>query len=258
LDWEKYKQLILCGKTNEAEIMKNADIPQKLYKFISLSEDEEENEKRFQTLENRQIYMSPAHTFNDPYDGKYLFFNKENTYVITRSYRMIVDMWRVACLSKQDYLFLPMWAYYANSHKGFCIEYCFTDAQKPDIMPVMYEPLRVDGTAFFEDMIKGVLDPGYTMNDKFSKSQEFIHLSLATKHYSWAHEQEYRIMAPREKYGNFYSATPRKIYIGINCKHQHTQRLINIAAGIGGCEIYQMKYNEHGEEFDLIAEKIDT
>lgn len=62
---------------------------------------------------------------------------------IIDSYEKLFDFrdYGITCLSANDIDYLPMWAYYTNNHKGFCIEY--EVIKKDCIHEVLYEPERI-------------------------------------------------------------------------------------------------------------------
>ena len=45
-------------------------VPDTLYKFYSLNNNQKLNKRKFATLQNKQIFMSDIKEFNDPFDGK--------------------------------------------------------------------------------------------------------------------------------------------------------------------------------------------
>jgi hypothetical protein len=85
---------------------------------------------------------------------------------------------------------LPMWSYYANYHRGICLEYrvsALAETQARLLFPVIYEEERFDAHTLFARQLMG----GQTL--------PFVSLPLlAAIHKSpdWAHEREWRIAAP--------------------------------------------------------------
>ena len=127
-------------------------------------------------------------------------------------YTSLANGFRYTCLSNTDENNMPMWAYYANNHQGFCVEYLLCDMQKKYIFPVTLQMLI---------------------------------LSLAAKHKSWEHEREYRIICHRDD----FPAIPSKIYIGLNCKEEYRKELIEVGRSIDVCKVYQMEFDEDSKVF---------
>lgn len=91
-----------------------------------------------------------------------------------------------------------MCSYYANNHKGFCIEYYFENSQF--IFPVLYkDSKRID-------------------IDKLDESH--MYKSILTKYSEWSKENEWRIILPfydkKEKGKAIKQPLPKAIYMGID------------------------------------------
>ena len=72
-------------------------------------------------------------------------------------------------------------------------------------------------------------------------------LSLAAKHKSWEHEKEYRIICHRED----FPAIPSRIYIGLNCKDEYREALLDVGRSIDVCKVYQMEMDDESSIFGL-------
>ena len=93
-DWRKkypmdyYKALRILLEANNGDAateMFNAiyqitrlHVPEVLFKYYSLSDDEKLNKKKFQTLSDGKIFMSEIKDFNDPFDGKGFFYDSKS------------------------------------------------------------------------------------------------------------------------------------------------------------------------------------
>ena len=114
---------------------------------------------------------------------------------------------KVACFS-ETWESIPMWSYYADSHKGVCMKYEFSLLDKSDItckniceslQKVWYSQHRFLDT-----------ENGFT---PFVKSLE------------WSHEQEWRLFRESdEKY--LYIPCLTEIYFGMNSKYDDIDRII--------------------------------
>ena len=89
-----FKALHILGMADigdaQAEIFKKIyqvvrlHVPDVLYKYYSLSENETLNMKKFQTLNDGKIFMSDIKDFNDPFDGKGFFYDADQLADIDR------------------------------------------------------------------------------------------------------------------------------------------------------------------------------
>lgn len=136
---------------------------------------------------------------------------------------------RVGCLC-DDYKNRLMWSHYANSHKGFCIEYDFgavcKEVDNIAILPVIYskERLKFPWKYAFE----------LTTGDKDSRKAieifRELFLALLMKDDVWSYENEWRIITPSAiDTGNIKMPPISCIYIGTDCAPRNKARLINMA-----------------------------
>ena len=148
-------------------------IPDTLYKFYSLCDDLQLNEKKFSTLQRKQIFMSDIKDFNDPFDGKAFFYNPEKLTDIKwlkKCNGIPIDDFtsfvKGTALTKNDECSMPMWAHYSNNHQGFCVSYDMTNPDNlvlsANTFPIQYTHQRLDITSFMKQ---------YTsmLSDEFAK-----------------------------------------------------------------------------------------
>ncbi len=280
--YEKYVDLIISKEYKEAEIYKSNSIPDKLYKFISLKDSNDaksvkSNNKRFKTLENLQLHLDSYETYNDPFEGTYLIIDEEKLIAkgwkkdqITNYYYDLLKTFKICSLSNTSQNNLPMWAYYTNNHKGFCVEYEFGDLEKKMIFPVSYKKKRYEATsiitnAVYEELRLSLDKPNLTiyektdlLSDNTEMANLFMFLSIASKNYSWKHEKEYRIIAPADK--DYFPAFPRKIYIGMNCNEDNCNRLVGIVEKLNKSYkpilLYKMEFDNMSSDFSLSKKRI--
>lgn len=126
-----------------------------------------------------------------------------------------------------------MWGHYANSHKGFCVEYDFKELIKEEfskninkiklfLFPVIYSKERFDGTSYFYTLIQQYL----CRNSNFRFYPYYQDLLfglkvLITKSKNWEYEKEWRLFSLRETLDipNFkkqLEISPKAVYIGAN------------------------------------------
>ena len=127
-----------------------------------------------------------------------------------------------------DYKNRLMWSHYADSHKGFCIEYDFSkdcEAIKDLlVLPVVYSEKR---TKFPWNLVFTAKNEG----EKVKKEAAFAVLfSLLTKDEVWRYENEWRIIAFENKgIGNVKMPPITCVYIGALCNDECKEQLITIA-----------------------------
>ena len=77
MDYEKYFDMVEKGMFTEAVKYKCSQIPNALYKYYSLNDDLDMNDKKIKCLVNNEIYLADFNSLNDLFEGKFLIFNEE-------------------------------------------------------------------------------------------------------------------------------------------------------------------------------------
>lgn len=252
-------------------------IPDILYKFYSLTSDENLNESKFATLKNKQIFMSSIKDFNDPFDGKAFFYNPRELANIKRlsqhNGQLIDDFTkfhRGTALTENNTSCMPMWAHYANNHHGFCISYDMKDTSNTMLsgctFPVQYTEHRLDVTSFmkkYAEMVELAVDNQSAQGKKQIHIDDisivYMQLYLCNiKQATWKYEKEFRCTTSATAKGMPYiDATPKAIYIGMNCSKENRNKLIAISKELS-VPIYQMQLNELSEKYELEENIIKT
>lgn len=222
----------------------------KVYKYRSGNDSTISRD--FASLVKNEIYSSPIDNLNDIFEAKFivnedsfaladLIFKsidvndviKDTTAIeILNEYLNVVKYFGVYSLSKtfDDEL---LWAYYANSHRGFCIEYELNDLlefrlKNEYVTDVKYatEVPVINFSDFFQsnpdDKIK-------LINDKL----------LATKSLRWKHEKEIRIITGQAGLKNYRFEALKSIYFGIRCDDAVKIEAMKLLKG-RGVKYYQM------------------
>lgn len=122
-----------------------------------------------------------------------------------------------------------MWSHYADSHKGFCIEYDFScwsaEQAKIFILPVFYSKER---PKFPWELI--LANDTNDVNVKNRVAKKML-LSLLTKDEVWNYENEWRIITmPSNDVDNIIMPPISCIYIGALCSEENKQMLMKIAS----------------------------
>lgn len=258
-----YFSLLADRKLEEAETFRKEQIPKKLIKFISLGSSDTNNEKKFRTLSDRKLWLCTTKMLNDPYDFQCMYLNKrimrEKNYpdeIISLFENQIIQQnskWALASFSSNGFDCLPMWAYYTNNYKGYCVEYIVS---KPDmIYRVGYEPERIEASIIVMNLYQEWIKSKAAEQTSNVDLEFFARLFLQQfflKHISWKHENEYRIVYPidedncpdgvglnvdLEKVG----LKTNRIVAGLYCSQDHRMRLNDISNQLGCGDISDSK-----------------
>ncbi len=198
-----------------------------------------------EALMNNQFYASSMEKLNDIQEGKILIHNQEiklfdlfvknsaSTFDISieKDLENLIKIYKnsgIYSLSK-DYKNELLWAYYADSHKGFCIEY--------NLDVLKQYPCNEDNffdVKYSEDV--SIINLGNMLDSSFKKS-------VVTKSMNWKHEDEIRILTPKKGMFTYFSRAVKSIYFG-NKTDKNTEKLVmNILRG-RGIKYYKMEHKE--------------
>lgn len=245
-------------------------IPDTLYKFYSLNDDQELNDKKFKTLQNKQIFMSNIKDFNDPFDGKAFFYDSKQLADIKRLEHVggkIIDDFtsfnRGTALTENNTSCMPMWAHYSNNHQGFCVAYDMKNPANTTLagctFPIQYTDERLDITSFMKKYFCKLSLEVDRQVSRGIKQISINDLSLVyvaqflcnIKHSTWSYEKEFRCTAGAQEKGMPYiDAVPKAIYIGLHCKEVNRKKLVEIARSLS-IPVYQMRFEELSEKYAL-------
>lgn len=139
----------------------------------------------------------------------------------------------IICLSS-DYKNCLMWSHYAESHRGFCIEYDFSKGIENDqlIFPVIYSNKRPSiPWKLVKESERG--EKNNIMEGQ--KLYSFMKM-LVTKSEEWKYEKEWRIIIPTSTDSRSIDVRIPKIsciYLGALCSEQNKKKVIQIARKLG-------------------------
>lgn len=248
-------------------------IPNVLYKYYSLSDDAELNEKKFQTLTDGKIFMSEIKDFNDPYDSKCFFYDSAKLADIEclkpHGGKIINDFTtyiRGTALTENGVQSMPMWAHYSNNHSGFCVSYDMNanTQLKGCTFPVQYIAERLDITSLVRKQSEEIcneIDNTISNGEKHTVIDDLTMILVPQLLYNlklnqWSYEKEFRCsIASNAKGSPYIEAIPKKIYIGKNCSEGNKNQLICISQNFK-IPAYQMIFDENGERCELTSKKI--
>lgn len=211
-------------------------------------------------LINDEVWFASPNTFNDPYDA--LVYIKENeiynyskeacinsckkglidelTQALScgNTNKILEDLRSkdlIACFSETMNSFL-MWSHYANSHKGFVIEYNFKYASNlfeyiRYISPVFYQKERIDFTkVYVYSMLLLICTnnneyPAGALTDECIRKELFLYNT--TKMKEWEYEKEWRLILKQGFKSIFVPV--KALYIGSRTPEVLKEALIRIA-----------------------------
>lgn len=267
---EEYFSLIYQKKFEEAKKLRMSNVPKKLLKFVALGDNDKENDKRFKSLSNNQAWFSSIKGLNDPYEFSLMSVDRKKLEKYDYPNKFISAFedlfsqqlynWDVLSLSDAGVDSLPMWAYYTNNSSGYCIEYDVVDSSA--IFPVSYEKKRILVASLITNFYKEFTEmhkKGELTNPDVEFYAHLFQYQLYSKHISWKHEKEYRIIYPHTSYSTygqnvnieFLGLRVNRIISGINCSDENIIKLNTISNNLNCGDVYQTKISS--EEFTLIV-----
>lgn len=221
-------------------------VPSKLYRYMGFGDWWKVN------LFKGKIHLSAPKDFNDPFDSvpfvdfkefwqKYgnEMYQKNNGCALPLkegltdeqcypAFKEMIDFaqenMRVCCFTENKDSLL-MWAHYANSHRGFCIEYnteIMPSNIKKYILPVIYQHKIYNATHDFK----------YDENNAFN--------FLLFKSDDWEYEKEWRIAVYYKQISKEldFSKYISSVFLGINCDDKNKQEILHWSKS-NGINVYQ-------------------
>lgn len=134
-----------------------------------------------------------------------------------------IEYGNVACFS-EVWDSIPMWSYYADSHKGVCLKYDFSLLDREDISN--------------QNILSSIQKVWYSQNRPCDRDGVY---SPFMKGLQWAHEQEWRLFS---KFGSEYVKLPclSEIYLGVQFDGKNYRRIIEAAKANGrNIKIYLLR-----------------
>lgn len=165
-----------------------------VYKYKSLGDTRcaLEHEKLLGYLKdiclNNRLYAADFNQLDDPMEGVFESYNDENSDIVKQIYYGKSNTY--ICSLSPTYRSMLMWSFYANYHKGCCVE---VEIDNSKLRKVDYQnnPMSIDN-----------LNLG---------GKEKILTILSRKYKDWAFEKEYRVLSEE----HFVKVKVKKIYLGM-------------------------------------------
>lgn len=215
-------------------------------------------ERDLNSLKNNEFWASNTSQLNDPCEGvitidgfeqqlnllKNIFYqHKDNLALLEQSFKNIIDIkdtkLGIFSLSK-TYNDELLWAHYANSHKGFCIEYnlnrlLLNQNPKHHYFDVKYS-IKIPEINFSQ-----LLD----QND----SDALIKNMLGFKSQRWEYENELRIITENQGINTYDYRAVEAIYFGLKMPNEEIEQIMETLQG-RKIQYYQMHLKLDSFEFE--------
>lgn len=195
---DEYKRLLIEGKLTISEYLKS----------LGAQADADETDQLMQASEKIQ-----------PENKNAIEQLKKSIYALECQVKTSLESRLKICCLTTDYTNKLMWSHYADSHKGICVEYDFSDSavNKSQPLPVYYSHER----------------PQYAWKlsqESKSKGSVCLMKALLTKEEEWSYENEWRMFISAETEPDNVPAPPIKcIYIGASCTKENTEKIVDTA-----------------------------
>ena len=182
---------------------------------------------------------------------------------------------QIACFSEQNDSTL-MWGHYADSHRGFCLEYNFQEVLKKcscdcndrrgcnnfmlnfSIAPVIYNDIRFDATTYLSTVLQDYLcKVSQIPMELYHEDTLIISKCLLTKSKDWEYEKEWRLFsrAYNEQYKPYRMLTqlrPKALFMGVKMDKEKELELYSICKE-KKIKCYKMLQDFQGKEFTVSA-----
>lgn len=139
----------------------------------------------------------------------------------------------------------PMWSLYANTYKGYCIEYELPSFEKRtcDILPVIYVKRFNNGiiNAITQFIIGGIVCK--ISNGKVANGVESFYELICTKDSDWSYQDEWRILGDASS--KISSLKIKRIYLGFMVSKRNEQLILKCSS-TKNFEVYKMNKPKDG------------
>lgn len=134
-------------------------------------------------LSDKKLYSPSISELNDPLEAAFVFGKTENPVIANAVKMMMKSNWYGCICFSRDPICVQMWAHYAASHSGFCVEY--------------YRPSSFLLSAFCKPVLYRRGMPEIEIESIASENNEILDKIFWTKSEAWEYEAEWRLRYPR-------------------------------------------------------------
>ena len=177
------------------------DKPKSLYRYRPLTEDGDRDviSDEIDLIRNGCIWLSNPNDLNDPFDCRPICTNAQKSRLDRLLSKFFIGS--MSAIPPNSIDASPMWSYYADSHRGICIEFPFdregAHKQLP-IEPVRYSNTRLDIRGLDHTRMR-ITSPNRlgvrVAEEEISDPDNNIEiLDFTRKSKPWQHEKEWRFI----------------------------------------------------------------
>lgn len=144
---------------------------------------------------------------------------------------------RVACFTNRNDS-IPMWSFYSDNHRGFCVEYEMYSLVRDLLIPVIYSNERVDISDTIGEMI---FKAGKNLD--IHSLKKAIMFTILHKSMEWQTQNEWRLVLTPEYLENnnpLKVGRIKKVFLGAKMP-EHEQEVITEICRRKGYECYKME-----------------
>lgn len=215
------------------------------YKYRANLADENGNCRDTDSLIKGELYAPKMKDLNDPFEGSVELPNAySEDYWVTPLLQQNYNAGVYSMSKQKEGEDFPcnelLWAHYANSHKGFCIEY---DLDKLDICITGNIDYRID--VLYQENKPTIL-PDDSIEAKVKKA-------FSTKSLAWDYENEYRLIFSSSGVKKIAFEAIRAIYFGLNMPLAERNAIVN---GLKDKSIEFYQIERVGKDYKLSASKL--
>lgn len=225
-------------------------------------------ERDLESLKNNEFWASNTNQLNDPCEGliaigdfeqqlnhlKNIFYqHTDNLALLEQSFKNIIDMkdtkLGIFSLSKRydDEL---LWAHYANSHKGFCIEYDLDRLLSKQNPKHHFFDIKYTNEIPNLDISKIITQ---------DNPDKLIKMMLGFKSQRWEYENELRIITENQGLNTYDYRAVKAIYFGLKTPEDEIDQVMKTLQG-RKIKYFQMHLKPNSFEFEAkqIEDKFPT
>lgn len=194
-------------------------------------------------LEHNRVWASLKDSLNDPMETKFIdseflhFLDKYMHIPATQQVKQIYDGIKTSIVNKNGIFCLCnsfendlLWGYYADGHKGYCVEYDIDIISKQYNYNPNYTPLDVIDVDYPTEMpeIKEK-----NANALIQNHDEMFKLLIGSKPNNWKHEDEVRLIFEKSEFVAIDYRAITGVYFGMKTSDADIQSIMKVLKGRG-------------------------